>query len=178
MKYVNFTLQEMTPEQLKHNPITVHPNQKPDTDEGECNNTKDEEEFITSQELPEEHSISDIPTETTEESKPTETSQVLTVFNKTTHDKVDSSEDKSDTIAHDTKGSKSTEDEERSEAIEIQQVHNVLNKTTHDEKDTSDQNSVTEIETQENGSKTLEKRTNSLLPIFKLKWKTKKLKGS
>ena len=28
MKYVNFTLKEMTPEQLKQNPITVHPNQK------------------------------------------------------------------------------------------------------------------------------------------------------
>ena len=28
MKYVTFTLQEMTPEQLKQNPITVHPNQK------------------------------------------------------------------------------------------------------------------------------------------------------
>ena len=27
MKYVNFTLKEMTPEQLKQNPITVHPNQ-------------------------------------------------------------------------------------------------------------------------------------------------------
>ena len=35
MKYVIFTLQEMTPEQLKLNPITVHPSQKPDTDEGE-----------------------------------------------------------------------------------------------------------------------------------------------
>ena len=34
MKYVIFTLQEMTPEQLKQNPITVHPNQKLDTDEG------------------------------------------------------------------------------------------------------------------------------------------------
>ena len=32
IKYVNFTLQEMSPEQLKQNPITVHPNQKLDTD--------------------------------------------------------------------------------------------------------------------------------------------------
>ena len=30
MKYVIFTLQEMTPEQLKQNAITVHPNQKLD----------------------------------------------------------------------------------------------------------------------------------------------------
>ena len=28
MKYVSFILQEMTPEQVKQNPITVHPNQK------------------------------------------------------------------------------------------------------------------------------------------------------
>ena len=32
MKYLNFTLKEMTPEQLKQNPITVHPNQKLDTE--------------------------------------------------------------------------------------------------------------------------------------------------
>ena len=94
MKYVIFTLQEMTPEQLKQNPITVHPNQRLDTDEEECNNTKDEEEFTTCQELLEENSTSDIPTETTEESKPTETSQVLTVFNKTINHEYDSFEDK------------------------------------------------------------------------------------
>ena len=33
MKYVIFTLQEMTPEQLKQNPITIHPNRKLITDE-------------------------------------------------------------------------------------------------------------------------------------------------
>ena len=37
MKYVIFTLQKMTPEQLKLNPLTVHPNQKLDTEEGESN---------------------------------------------------------------------------------------------------------------------------------------------
>ena len=57
----------MTPEQLKQNPITAHPNQKSDTHEGECNNNKDEEEFTTSQELSDKTPISDIPTETTEE---------------------------------------------------------------------------------------------------------------
>ena len=73
----------MTPEQLKQNPITVHPIQKLDTDEGES--TEDEEESASSQELPEVYSTSDIPTDTTEESKPTETSQVLNVFNKSIH---------------------------------------------------------------------------------------------
>ena len=130
MKYVIFTLQEMTPQQLKQNPITVHPNQKLDTDEGES--TKDEEIFPTSHELAEDHSASVMPTETIEESKPTETSQVLTVFNKTIHNEDDSSEDKSDTIA-DTEEPKSTKDGEESEVIEIQQVHNVFNKTTRDE---------------------------------------------
>ena len=92
-KYVIFTLQEVTPEQMKENPITVHPNQKLDTDEGECNNNKDEEESTTSQELSEQNSTSDIPTETTEESKPTEPSQVLTVFNKAIHHEDDTYED-------------------------------------------------------------------------------------
>ena len=56
MKYVNFTLKEMTPEQLKQNPITVHPNQNLDTEEGESNT--DEQEFTTSEELTEECSTS------------------------------------------------------------------------------------------------------------------------
>ena len=78
---------------LKQNPITVHPNQKLDTDEGES--TKDEEEFTTSQELPEEFPTSDIHTEITEESKYIEKPQeVHTIFDKSTHDEVDSSQDK------------------------------------------------------------------------------------
>ena len=94
----------MTPEELKQNPITFHPNQKLGTDEGES--TKDEEEFTMSQELSEEYSTSDITTKNAEESKHTETSQVLTVFNKTINHKVNSSEDKSHTIADDAEGSK------------------------------------------------------------------------
>ena len=155
----------MTPEELKQNPITVHPNQKHDTDEGES--TKDEEEFTTSQELSEEYSTSDIATKNTEESKNTETSQVLPVFNTTIHHKVDSSDDKSDTIADDTEGSKNTEDEEDSEAIDIQQVHNVLNKTTHDEKKTSDQNSLSEIVASiENGEQDNGKESKLLTTSF------------
>ena len=180
IKYIIHHKHSMTPELLEQKPfeeITKIQHEKIDTDERES--TKDEEEFTISQELSEGNSTSDISTETTEESKPTETSQVLTVFNKTIHHEDDSSEDKSDTIADDTEGPKSTEDEEVLEAIEVQQVHNVLNKTTHDKKDTSDQNSVTELKhLKRMGSKIIEKRTNSLLPIFKLKLKTEKLKGS
>ena len=50
MKYVNFTLKEMTPEQMKMNPIKpiikVSTNEELDTDEGES--TKVREEFTTS----------------------------------------------------------------------------------------------------------------------------------
>ena len=72
MKYVNFTLQKMTPEQLKMNPfkpiIKDNPNQELDTEEGES-------------------------TETKEDSKSIGTSQVHMVLNKSTQDKAYSSED-------------------------------------------------------------------------------------
>ena len=55
MKYVNFTLKEMSPEQLQQNPITVHPNQKLDIEEGESN-TNEQESTISNQEE-EEYSI-------------------------------------------------------------------------------------------------------------------------
>ena len=53
MKYVKFTLQEMTPEQIKQNPITVQ-HQKLDTEEGESNT--DEQESTTSNKEEEEYS--------------------------------------------------------------------------------------------------------------------------
>ena len=56
-----------------------------DTDKGECNNDKDDEEFTTSQEFLDEHSTSDIPTEEEEESEAIEIQQ--DVLNKTTHEK-------------------------------------------------------------------------------------------
>ena len=68
MKYVNFTLKEMTPEQLKQNPIAVHPNQKLDTEEGESNtneqestiSNKEEEEYSTFLDMSKQNSESDI----------------------------------------------------------------------------------------------------------------------
>ena len=42
IKCVNFTLQEMNPEQLKNNPIAIHPNQKLNTEEGESNTDEQE----------------------------------------------------------------------------------------------------------------------------------------
>ena len=68
IKYVIFTLQKMTPEQLKKYPIKpiikVHP-------------TKDEKETTTSTQLSEENSISDTPTQHTEEPKPISGSNCL-----------------------------------------------------------------------------------------------------
>ena len=55
MKYVNVTLKEMTPEQMKMNPIKpiikLNTNEELDTEEGES--TKVQEEFTTSEELTE-----------------------------------------------------------------------------------------------------------------------------
>ena len=70
-------------------------------------------------------------------------------------------------------------DTEESKATETLQVHNVLNETTHDEDDSSQDETVIEIEPYtKNGEQNNGKRTNSLVPIFKLKWKAEKLKGS
>ena len=87
IKYVIHHKHSMTPEQLKKKPIKQVIKidiENLDTEEGES--TNDEEESMTSQELPEENSITDILTENTEESKPMETLQVYNVFHKTTHD--------------------------------------------------------------------------------------------
>ena len=63
--------------------------------------------------------------------------------------------------------------------MEASQVLTVFNKAIHHEDDSSDDKSVIEIEPpEENGSKKLENRTNSLLPNSKWKLKTEKLKGS
>ena len=49
----------MTPEQLKQNPITVHPNQKLDTEEGESN-TDEQESTISNTEKEESSTFSDM----------------------------------------------------------------------------------------------------------------------
>ena len=59
MKYVNFTLQEVTPEQIKQNPITVHPNQKLDSEEGESS-TDEQESTISNKQEEESSTFSDM----------------------------------------------------------------------------------------------------------------------
>ena len=132
MKYVNFTLKEMTPEQMKMKPIKpivkVNTNEVLDTEEGESNSDEqkstisndEEEDFTTSEELIEEYSTS------SEISKPDSESDI----------KVDE-----------------TQHQENSYTPELQ-IHNTYNTTMHDkdnsihdEYDTSENESTIEIET-------------------------------
>ena len=108
MKYVNFTLQEMTPEQLKQNPITVHPNEKHDTEEGESNideqestiSNKEEEESSTFSDMSKQDSESDINVDDTQDQEnpqTPETLQIPNVYNTTMHDKDNAIHDEYDT---------------------------------------------------------------------------------
>ena len=89
MKYVNFTLKEMTPEQMKQNPITVHPNQKPDTKKGESNtdeqestiSNKEEEEYSTSSDISKQDSQSDINVDNTQHQENSHTPETLQIHN-------------------------------------------------------------------------------------------------
>ena len=135
MKYVNFTLKEMTPEQMKMNPIKpiikVNTNEELDTEEGESNtdeqestiSNEEEEEFTTSEELIEEEysTFSDISKQDSE----------------------------SDINVYD------TQDEQNSPIPELQ-IHNIYNTTMHDkdnsihdENNTSQNENIIEIETYE-----------------------------
>ena len=104
MKYVNFTLQEVTPEQLKQNPITVHPNQKLDTEEGEPNideqestiSNRQEEESSTFSNMSKQDSESDINVDDTQDQENSQTPETLlihNVCNTTMYDKDDSIHD-------------------------------------------------------------------------------------
>ena len=123
MKYVKFTLKEMTPEQMKINPIKpiikVKTNEKLDTEEGESITNEqestisieEEQEFTTSEELREnecstfsemsiQDSESDINVDETqhqENSYTPETLQIHNMYNTTMHDKPNSIHDEYDT---------------------------------------------------------------------------------
>ena len=134
MKYVNFTLKEMTPEQMKMNPIKpiikIKTNKKLDTEEGESNtdeqestiSIEEEEEFTTSEEL-------------TENEYSTFSDMSILDF-------------ESDINVHD------TQDEQISYTPETLQIHNTYNTTIddnddliHDENNTSEDENISEIET-------------------------------
>ena len=102
------------------------------------------------------------------------------MYNTIIHDEYDTSEDENITEIETYRdyGEKIHETEEL-KPTETSQVLPVFNKAIHHEDDSSDDKSVIEIEQRkENGEQEIGNRTNSLLPHFKWKLKTEKLKGS
>ena len=164
MKYVKFTLQEMTPEQLKQNPITVQ-HQKLDTEEGESNtdeqestiSNKEEDKYSTFSDVSKQNSESDINVDETQDQENPQTPETLrihNIYNTTIHDKDDLIHDEYDTSedeniteieTYEDYGEKIHETEE-SIPVETSQVLTVFNKAIHHEDDSSDDKSVIEIE--------------------------------
>ena len=197
MKYVNFTLQQMTPEQLKQNPITVHPNQKLDTEEGESNiyeqessiSNKEEEEYSTFSDMSKQNSESDInidDTQDQENSQTPETLQIHNMYNTTMHDKDDSIHDEYDTSEDENiteietyqhYGEKIHETEE-SKPTETSEVLTVFNKVVHHEDDSSDNKSVIEIEPpKDNGEHENRKQDKRLTTKFRMEIDNRKVEG-
>ena len=89
MKYVNFTLKEMTPDQLKQNPIAVHLDQKLDTEEGESNidqqestiPNKKEEEYSTFLDMSKQNSESDKNVDDTKDQENSHAPETLQIHN-------------------------------------------------------------------------------------------------
>ena len=179
MKYVNFTLKEMTPEQIKINPIKpiikVRTNDELDKEEGESNtdeqvstkSIEEEEEFTTSEELTKDEystfsdmskqdSESDVNVDETQHQENSYTPETLQ--NTTTmHDIDDLIHDENNTseneniIEFETIEQYGEKIHETEESIprETSQVLTVFNKTIHHEDDSSDDKSVIEIESPE-----------------------------
>ena len=116
MKYVKFTFQEMTPEQMKMNPIKqiikVKTNEELDTEEGELNkdeqestiSIEEEEKSTTSSAKSKQDFESDINVDDTqdqENSHTPETLQIHSMYDTTVHDKDDLIHDEYDTSEDD-----------------------------------------------------------------------------
>ena len=198
MRYVNFTLKEMTPEQMKIKPIKpiikVNTNEELDTEEGES--IEGEERFTTSEELTEdEYSIfshmsnqnseSDISVDETQHQENSYTPETLQ-NNTTIHDKNDLIHDEYDTSENENTieietiedyGKKIHETEE-SIPVETSQVLTVFNKTIHHEDDSSDDKSVIEIESpKENGEQEIGKQDKLLTTTFQIEIENRKVDG-
>ena len=148
MKYVNFTLKEMTPEQMKMNPIKpiikVKTNEELDTEEGESNtheqestiSNNDEDEYSTFSDMSKQDTESDINVDETQHQENSYTPETLQ-NNTTIHDKYNLKYDEYDTVENENiieietnedYGEKIHESEE-SESTETSQVLTVFNKT-------------------------------------------------
>ena len=198
MKYVNFTLKEMTPEQMKMNPIKPiikgNTNEELDTEEGES--TKVQEEFTTSEELTQDEystssdmskqdSESDINVDETQHQENSYTAKTLQ-NNTTIHDNDDLIHDENNTSKNENiieietyehYGEKIHETEE-SIPTETSQVLTVFNKAIHHEDDSSDDKSVIEIEPpQENGEQENGKQDKLLTTTFQIEIENRKVEG-
>ena len=199
MKYVNFTLKEMTPEQMRMNPIKpiikVKTNEELDAEEGES--TKVQEEFTTSEELREDKystfsdmskqdSEFDINVDDTQYQGNSHTLETLQ-NNITMHDKDDLIHDEYDDTSDDENiteietyehyGEKIHETEE-SISTETSQVLTVFNKAIHHEDDSSDDKSVIKIEPpKENGEQEIGKQDKLLTTTFQIEIENQKVEG-
>ena len=197
MKYVKFTLQEMTPEQMKMNPIKpiikVNTNEELDTEEGESNtdeqestiSNKEEEEYSTFSDMSKQDSESDINIDETldQENQPTsETLQNNTAMHDKDdliHDEYDTSEDENipEIETYEDYGEKIHETEE-SMPTETSQVLTVFNKTIHDEDDSTDDKSEIEIEPpKEKGEQEIGKQDKLLTTTFQMDIENRKVEG-
>ena len=201
MKYVNFTLKEMNPEQMKMNPIKpiikVKTNEQLDTEEGESNtdeqestiSIKEEDEYSTFSDMSKQDSESDVNVDDTQDEQNThtpETLQIHNTYNTTMHDKdnlihdeYDTSEDENiiETETFEHYGEKIHETEE-SIPVETSQVLTVFNKAIHHEDDSSDDISVIEMEPpKENGEQEIGKQDKLLTTTVQIDIENRKVEG-
>ena len=200
MKYVNFTLKEMTPEQMKIKPIKpitkLNTNEELDTEEGESNtheqestiSNTDEDEYSTFSDMSKQDSESDINVDETkyQENSYTPELQVYNTYNTTMHDKDNSIHDEYDTSENESTIEIETIEDygetihetEESIPVETSQVLTVFNKTIHHEDDSSDDKSVIEIESpEENREQEIGKQDKLLTTIFQIEIENRKVKG-
>ena len=196
MKYVNFTSKEMTPEQMKMNPIKpiikVNTNEELDTEDGESNteeqestiSIKEEDEYSTFSDMSKLDSESDINVHDTQDeqiSHTPETLQIHNTYNTTLHDKHNLIHEEYENIieieTYEHYGEKIHETEE-SIPVETSQVLTVFNKAIHHEDDSSDDRSVTEIEPpKENGEQEIGKQDKLLTTTFQMEIENRKVEG-
>ena len=197
MKYVNFTLKEMTPEQMKINPIKpiikVKTNEELDKEEGESIideqeytiSNKEEEEYSTFSDMSKQDSESDINVDETQHQENSYTPETLQ--NNTTihdnddliHEEYDTSENENiieiETFEH--YGEKIHETEE-SISTETSQVLTVFNKAIHHEDDSSDDKSDIEIEpSKENGEQEIGKQDKLITTKFQIEIENRRVEG-
>ena len=197
MKYVNFTLKEMTPGQMKINPIKpiikVRTNEELDTEEGESNtneqeftiSNKEEEKYSTISDMSKQDSESDINVDETQHQENSYTPETLQ--NNTTmpdiddliHDENNTSEDENkieiETIEQ---YGENIHETEKSIPVETSQVLTVFNKRIHHEDDSSDDKSDIEIDPpQENGEQENGKQDKLLTTTFQIEIENRKVEG-